>query len=129
MKKVVSIAAFGSGLIVIFTPLLIFPVCELQGYKRMACSYTGATEVVLGFLILFLSGAIFFLRNKIALRWSCAGLMLVGLSVVFIPDVIGYCHSSRMPCNYATVPALRLEGAIVSILGLAGIIFMRGEDV
>lgn len=131
MKKIIATGSFILGILVILTPVFILRVCEYHGYQRMACSYTGLAEVFSGIMIIVISAGFIFSRTSDSFKWLSIVLFVAGLSVIFIPDVLGYCHSSRMPCNYGTVPALRLEGIVVAGLALSGIIssLKKGEGL
>lgn len=113
------------GILIALTPIIIFPVCELQGFDRMSCSYMGLFEAVTGLLIIILGVLLLVKGRTITFATRLVGLLLFisGLLVVMIPEFTGYCHSSRMPCNYGTVPSLRLEGIVLSLLSLSWIIF------
>lgn len=116
MKEIIGAVSLFLGIFVILTPHLILPVCEYHGFQRMACSYTGLTEVFTGVMIIFISVGIIFSRTREAIIWLSIMLFISGLSVILIPQVLGYCASTRMPCNYGTVPALIFEGIIITIL-------------
>lgn len=116
MKEVIGAVSIFLGIFVILTPHLILPVCEYHGFQKMACSYTGLAEIFTGVMIIFISTGIIFSKTREGAIWLSLILFVSGLSVILIPEVIGYCASSRMPCNYGTVPALRFEGIIISIL-------------
>ncbi|MBF0559806.1 MAG: DUF4418 family protein [Nitrospirae bacterium] len=108
------------GALILLTPRYIFPTCEYQGFKAMACSYTGTAEMFAGFIIITASAGMFFSKSNEALRWLSLTVFAAGVTVVLLPEKIGYCHSSEMPCHYATVPALRLFGALTLIISLTG---------
>lgn len=109
-----------TGLLVVLTPRFILPTCEYQGFSKMACSDTGTAEMFIGVMIMASSGGLFFSKSRENLRWLSFSALVGGVSVVWIPEAIGYCHSGRMPCNYGTVPVLRLLGVLIILLTLAG---------
>ncbi len=108
------------GLLIVVTPRYIFPVCEYQGYNPMRCSHTGIAEMFTGFIVMASSAGMFFSRSSEALRWLSFTIFASGLAVLWIPEAIGYCRSSSMPCNYGTVPVLRLISGLIILLSLAG---------
>lgn len=116
MKEIIGAVSLILGILVILTPHLILPVCEYHGFQRMACSYTGLAEVFMGVMIIFISAGIILSKTKDSIIWLSILLFVSGVSVILIPQVLGYCKSTRMPCNYGTVPALIFEGIIISIL-------------
>lgn len=111
---------FFIGLLIILIPRYILPTCEYHGFKVMACSYTGTAEMFAGFIIVVVSAGIFLSRSNEALRWQALTSLAVGITVLMLPEAIGYCHSSEMPCHYGTVPALRLLGALTVLVSLIG---------
>jgi hypothetical protein len=109
---------FLTGLMLVLVPRYILPVCEYQGYNPMSCSHTAIAEMFTGFVVMVTSASMFFSRGSESLRWLSLPILAAGISVLWIPEAIGYCHSSRMPCNYATVPVLRLLGVLIILLSL-----------
>ncbi len=119
---------FLMGLLVLLTPRYILPTCEFEGYSRMACTYTGTAEMFIGAIVMIAAVGMILSRTYEALRWSGLTTLAAGIAVVFVPDAIGYCHNSQHPCNYGTVPMLRLLGALIILLSIAGfIISLKGE--
>ncbi len=117
------------GLLVFLTPRYILPTCEYQGFSKMACSYTGTAEMFIGAIVMTAAVGIILSKTRETLRWSGLTTLTAGLSVIFAPEAIGYCHNSRMPCNYGTVPVLRLLGGLIIILSLAGfLISFKGKE-
>lgn len=106
------------GFIVLLTPGYILPVCEYHGFKEMSCSITGNIEMITGLILMIIS------LIPIAYKKSLVGIITGGISFILgamiltIPDITGYCHSERMPCNYGTVPFLRLTGSLVMAVSL-----------
>ncbi len=119
-NKIIGGILFIMGTLILFTPRYIFPTCEYQGFKEMACSYTGTAEMFVGFMIDVAAAGIFLSKSNDALRWSALTVFSGAVSVLLLPQAIGYCHSSSMPCHYGTVPALRLFGAITLVVSLTG---------
>jgi hypothetical protein len=115
-----GIVLFLMGLMVVLVPRYIFPACEYQGYSKMTCSYSAISEMFMGAIVMVSSAGIFFSKNSGTLRWLALVLIALGTSVLLIPESIGYCHSSSMPCNYGTIPVLRLLGVLIVLLSLAG---------
>lgn len=118
-----GVILFLTGLLVVLTPRYILPVCEYQGYKEMACSHTGKSEMFMGFIVMAASIGTFFSKTPDTLRWSAFTTLASGISVIVIPEAIGYCHSSGMPCNYGTIPVLRLIGGLIILTSLTAFLF------
>lgn len=119
-NRIIRAILFFLGLLVLFTPHYILPVCEYHGYNKMACSYTGIAEMFIGFIIMTISVGIFLSKPIDMLRWAAVTIIVTGVTVVLLPETIGYCHSSKMPCTYGTIPALRLLGAMIILLSFIG---------
>lgn len=130
MNRKFSVALFLLGLLVASVPRFILPVCEYQGFNPMTCSHTGTAESFVGLIILAAAAGLFFSKSGEGLLWLSVVTLVAGISVALLPSAIGYCHSDRMPCNYGTVPALRLLGALIILLSLGGVFlsFRRGKE-
>jgi hypothetical protein len=120
MNRKFGVALFLLGLLVASVPRFILPVCEYQGFNPMTCSHTGTAESFVGLIILAAAAGLFFSKSSEGLRLLSFVALVAGICVVLLPSAIGYCHSDRMPCNYGTVPALRLLGALTILLSLGG---------
>lgn len=119
---------FLMGLLVLLTPRYILPTCEFQGLSRMACTYTGTAEMFIGAIVMIAAVGMILSKTYEALRWSGLTTLAAGISVILVPEAIGYCHNSQHPCNYGTVPMLRLLGALIILLSIAAfIISLKGE--
>lgn len=118
---------FVLGALVSLTPRYILPVCEFYGKQRMACSYTGEAELFVGLIMVSISLAAFLSKVKETLKWLMFVAFFAGLSVILIPEVLGYCPSPNMPCHYGTVPLLRLLGGLSVLGSLAGLVMSRGQ--
>ena len=119
---------FLMGLLVLLTPRYILPTCEFQGFSRMACTYTGTAEMFIGAIVMMAAVGMILSRTYETLRWSGLTTLTAGISVILAPEAIGYCHNSQHPCNYGTVPMLRLLGGLIILLSIAGfLISLKGE--
>ena len=134
MKKLVLITALASGILLILGPRFIFPACEYEGYPRMHCSDTASAEYIIGFLLVAVGGAVLFLKKNIYLIAAAAcSIVLLALSY-WLPDKLGYCRSSRMPCTYGMVPGIhfidRVAGVLMSvaIVGISKRILTKGAS-
>lgn len=118
MKKLIVITAIASGLLFILVPRFILPACGYLGFPAMHCSDTARAEYVVGALLIVIGSA------TALLRWGPAGVTCAALSIALyvvaflLPDTFGYCHSSRMPCNYGMVPGIRFLAIIASLIML-----------
>ncbi len=122
MKKLIVVTALMSGILLILVPRFILPVCEYEGYPAMHCSDTARAEYVVGALLLVAGIGMFLLKSA---RTSIIGaaVSIILYSIAFLlPDKYGYCKSSRMPCNYGTVPGIRLIAIIGGIIMVVAII-------
>jgi hypothetical protein len=123
MKTLIAVTALMSGILLIFVPRFILPVCEYEGYPAMHCSYTARAEYVVGTLLLVTGIGAFLLKST---RTSIIGAAVVSIILYIIafriPDIYGYCHSSRMPCNYGAVPGIRFIASIGGIIMVVAII-------
>lgn len=126
--KILGSLFFFLGILIALTPRYILPVCEFYGKPKMACSHTGSSELFLGLIIISISIGTFFSKSAETLRWLMFVAFFSGFSVILVPEVIGYCLNPRMPCNYGTIPMLRLLGLSTLITSLVGFfISRRGE--
>jgi hypothetical protein len=114
------------GLLVALTPRYILPTCEFYGRPKMACSYTAGAELFAGLIIVAKALASLFSKTSETLRWLMFVAFFAGISVLLIPEVLGYCPSSQMPCHYGTVPMIRLLGGLAMVSSIAGF-FLSGD--
>jgi ribose/xylose/arabinose/galactoside ABC-type transport system permease subunit len=115
MRRLVAIAALAGGLLLLLVPRYILPACEYEGYSPMHCSDTARAEYLVGALLIALGAGTYAYKKAAAfIATAAASFLLYGIAL-WLPDAIGYCHSSRMPCNYGMVPGIRF----ISVLGMA----------
>jgi len=128
MKTLTAVTALLSGILLILVPRFILPVCEYEGYPAMHCSDTARAEYVVGALLL-VSGIGAFLLKSTRTSIIVAAVSIILYIVAFLlPDRYGYCHSSRMPCNYGTVPGIRFIASIGGVIMVIAIIsLVRGS--
>ncbi len=124
------------GILVILTPWILFPVCEVQGMymktatgmqQPMKCGWSARAETGMGALII-LAGGLLIARGTPETR-QAVGIFTIayGLLVIIFPTVlIGMCAVAEHPCRQLTLPALEVLGAIVIIVG-AFLVWKRGE--
>jgi hypothetical protein len=124
-NKLVGSIVLALGLLVALTPRYILPVCEWAGKNPMNCGYMGRAEILIGLIVISIAVGTFFSKGAEALRWLMLVGLVTGVAVVFVPQVLGYCPSSQMPCHYSTVPMLRLLGGLLAITSAAGIVIAR----
>jgi len=122
MKKLVAFTSLISGILLILVPRYILPACEYEGFPRMHCSDTAQAEYIVGALLVALGALTFLLKHAyIAAISSAAAFILYGVAL-WLPTKLGYCQSSRMPCNYGMVPGIRF-------IAVAGILIMAGAMI
>jgi drug/metabolite transporter (DMT)-like permease len=115
------------GIVIILTPWIIFPVCELHdsyailqsGAKiPMTCGWTARAESGIGALIV-LAGGLLIARSTPETR-QAGGVFSIALGAleVLTPTVIiGMCKMAEHPCRVLTLPALEILGIIVILTG------------
>lgn len=116
MKQLAGLTAIIAGLLLIIFPRYILRACEYEGFSRMHCSDTAQAEFVAGGLFILAGAAVLLMKANWAALTGAS--VTVGLSVAayLIPDSFGFCHSSKMPCNYGMVPAVRLIAVVSGLL-------------
>jgi len=125
MKKLATITAVVSGVLLLLVPRYILPACEYEGYPHMHCSDTARAEYIVGVLLLAIGGATSFAKT---LRTVVVGAVVSSLlygAAFWLPDIVGYCQSSRMPCNYGMVPGVRfiaVAGAAIMIIAIVSLL-------
>lgn len=122
MKKLIGITAVISGVLLIVVPRYILPACEYQGFPAMHCSDTARGEMVAGSLLLLVGVATLFMKQTKTI--VAGGILALALSIVsfVLPDRLGYCHSTRMPCNYGMVPGIRFIAVVSGLIMITGLI-------
>ena len=122
MKRLIAVTALMSGILLILVPRFILPVCEYEGYPAMHCSDTARAEYVVGALLVVAGIGAFLLKSTITSVIGAAVSIILYIVAFLLPDRYGYCHSSRMPCNYGTVPGIRFIASIGCIIMVVAII-------
>ena len=115
------------GFLIILTPKYILPVCEYtrESHALSSCSYMGKAEMLFGFVMVGIALGSFFSKTNEALKWLMPPALFTAISVIALPTVTGYCASPHMPCNFGTVPLLRLIGGVAGILAIVGFVLAR----
>lgn len=101
---------FFLGLLAVITPRYILPVCEFKGFPPMYCSEAAFYEAWAGAGIMLVSVLIPFIQARPSRVLFSLFMLAAGIIVMFIPQMTGFCRSPSMPCNYGSIPALRLIG-------------------
>jgi hypothetical protein len=91
----------------------------------MNCGYMGRAEILIGVIVISIAVGIFFSKGTEALRWLMLVGLVTGVTVISVPQVLGYCPSSQMPCHYGTVPMLRLLGGLLAITSIISAFITR----
>jgi len=127
MGKAIGALLVLLGIVVILTPWIIFPVCEMQGLFLktasgtnfpMTCGWAARAETGVGALIM-VAGGLLIARSTTETR-QAVGIFSIamGALVILLPTVlIGMCKMAEHPCRMTTLPALELLGVIVIIIG------------
>jgi drug/metabolite transporter (DMT)-like permease len=115
------------GIVIILTPWIIFPVCEVEGSylttstgvkMPMPCGWTARAEGGAGGLIIIAGGLLIFRGNPETRKIVGIFSIALGALVVLFPTVlIGMCKIATHPCRLMTLPALEILGIMVIITG------------
>ncbi len=116
MRKLVAITAIAGGLLLVLTPRYILPACEYEGFPRMHCTDTAHAEMIAGAVLLVVGIAALFLKSAASTIGAAVVGLVLSIASFVLPDKIGYCMSSRMPCNYGMVPAVRFISVVVGLI-------------
>ncbi|HWQ64234.1 MAG TPA: DUF4418 family protein, partial [Methanospirillum sp.] len=120
------------GLLTIFLPWYILPVCEAADKSSpgmadmhmdkgviMKCGYTARGEIGLGILGVLLGLTLLILPRREARRAVGIQTIGVGIITILLPTVlIGVCGTPTAPCVIGTKPGLILLGTITIIIGV-----------
>jgi hypothetical protein len=127
-----TINAFGAllvllGIIIILTPWIIFPVCEMEGsyvvtstgmQLPMTCGWSARAESGIGALIVIAGGLLIARSTKETRQAVGIFTIAMGALVILFPTfLIGMCKVATHPCRMTTLPALEILGVIVIIVG------------
>ena len=115
------------GVIIILTPWIIFPVCEMEGSYvvtstgmklPMTCGWSARAESGIGALIV-VAGGLLIARSTRETRQAVGVFTIaMGALVILFPTLlIGMCKVATHPCRMTTLPALEILGVIVIIVG------------
>jgi hypothetical protein len=126
MKKLIGLTAIISGMLLIVLPRYVLPACEYAGFSRMHCSDTAQAELIAGFLLMLTGMVTLFLTGKGPAMGAGMGVSLSAASFA-LPDVLGFCHNSRMPCNYGMVPGIRFIAVLSGVILLPALIMSVKE--
>ena len=125
MRKLVALCALAGGFLLLLVPRYILPACEYEGYAHMHCGDTARAEYVAGALLMALGVVTFFLTKRFLLIISASTAGVIFGVSFWLPDKIGYCRSSRMPCNYGMVPGIRfiaITGALILVVAVINLL-------
>jgi hypothetical protein len=123
------------GIIIILTPWIIFPVCEMEGSfvvtaagakLPMTCGWSARADSGIGALIV-VAGGLLIARSTRETRQAVGVFTIaMGALVILFPTLlIGMCKVATHPCRMTTLPALEILGVIVIIVG--GYLFWKPE--
>jgi hypothetical protein len=127
------------GIVIMLTPWVIFPVCEMYGNYMdmgmgmemgakvpMTCGWTARAETGMGALIV-VAGGLLIARSTPETRQAVGVFTIaMGVLVILFPTfLIGMCRMAEHPCRVLTLPALEILGIIVILVG--GYLVMKKE--
>lgn len=115
MKRTAGVIALIGGLLLVLVPRFILPVCEFEGYQPMHCSDTAHAELYVGILLAGAGIAVLLLRRPGVVLIALFAAVGLSAAALALPEIYGYCKSQKMPCNYGTVPAIRLIAAATAL--------------
>ncbi len=116
MKRLAAATAIISGVLLVLVPRYILPACEYEGFPAMHCSDTAHAEFVTGGLMTAAGILIAFSKSTKALLAGAAASLILDVAAFVLPDIFGYCRSSRMPCNYGMVPGVRFVAVVGGVI-------------
>jgi len=121
MKWLIGITALVGGMLLAVVPRFILPACGYLGFPAMHCSQTARAAMTAGALLVG-SGLVALMtrQGKASLGAGVLAVVLFGASFL-LPDVVGYCRGTQMPCNYGMVPAIRFVAVVGGLVVLAGV--------
>lgn len=118
MKRTAAIAALIGGLLLILVPRYMLPVCEFKGYQPMHCSDTARMELYAGILLAAAGVAVLLFRRPGLVLGALLAALGLSAAAMILPEIYGYCKSPNMPCNYGTVPSIRLISVVTAVIAL-----------
>lgn len=121
MKWLIGITALVGGASLVVVPRFVLPACGYLGYPEMRCSQTARSVMAAGGLLVGCGlVALATRQGKASLRAGVVAAVLFFASFV-LPEAVGYCQGTQMPCNYGMVPAIRFVAVIGGLVVLAGV--------
>lgn len=125
MKKLLAVSSIVGGILLAAVPRYLLPACEYEGFTRMHCSDTARAELITALLLIGAGIALSRTKTKKALIAGGMGALALSVAAFMLPEIFGYCHSAKMPCNYGMVPGIRfiaLLTSVVVVVALIGIV-------
>ena len=135
--RILGVVILIAGILIVLTPWYIFPVCEVGKYAPAAgaefgghrCHNTVIAENILGVMLILAGIAQVFFTGKKVIMGSSLFVIVSALLVILLPVTItGICKMQTMPCRYGTFPAFVVQGIILGIIGMAGVVISRKAE-
>ncbi len=132
--RIIGITIIILGVFLLVTPRYIFPVCGVGRYApepgtpigKHGCHDTLKAETALGIALLPLGLVpVMWPRRKVLMGVSIATLLTALLVILFPTVITGICKMPTMPCRLGTQPALVIEGILLGLAGVAGLLAAR----
>jgi len=122
VKRLAGIISILSGGLLVTVPHSVLPACEYRGFPRMHCSDTAQAVLPAGILLAAVGVLILVLKSEKAVPAVVGTASALSLASFLLPDLFGYCLSSKMPCNYGMVPAIKFIAAASGLAAASALI-------
>jgi len=123
-RIILALSTLIFGIIITLIPTVIFPVCDSSEMK-MACYYSGQTEIGLGILIALLGIISVLFRDRGIRAGISISQALISVFVILFPyKLIGLCKMETMACRLKTFPAIIVVGVLLIVIAGANAFYL-----
>ncbi len=132
--RAIGIAIMVTGVLLILTPWVIFPVCGVGRHAPPwgitlaghGCHQTLKALTALGFLVIVVGVVPTLWPRKKIIRASAVITEPLAFLIALIPySITGMCMDPTMPCNLGTTPAVVTVAILMAGVGIAGILISK----
>ncbi len=136
-ERVFGSATVTLGILLILTPLMVFPVCGMgrhvppsgERIGHHGCHDTLGAEIALGAALIITGLAPIIWPRRKALRFSSIAMMVIATLVVVFPiKMFEICKMPTMPCRVETLPALCVIAILMGVLSGVGLFLSRDME-